>query len=148
MKFRSMILATAAFGIAIGAAAASEDPIATRKTIMKSVGASLKVVVPMVKGEADYDAVKAGLAARVIQNGAIGFPHYFPKGSESGGETEAAPKIWQDMAGFTSRAAGLERDAGAAIEAAAKGADAFRAAFGKLVENCKGCHENYRVKKK
>ena len=147
MKFRVAILALAALGVAGTMASASEDPIATRKAVMKSVGASMKVVVPMVKGEADYDAVKAELAMRVIQNGAIGVIHYFPAGSETGGETEAAPKIWEDMAGFKAKAASLEADAGAAITAAAGGLDAFREAFGKMAGNCKGCHEDYRIKK-
>ncbi len=147
MTFRAAILGFAALSAAATMAVASDDPIKTRKAMMKSVGDSMKVVVPMVKGEVDYDAMKAEQAIRVIQDVATNVVNYFPAGSETGGETEAAPKIWEDMAGFKASAASLEADAGAAATAAAGGLDAFRAAFGKMAGNCKACHEDYRIKK-
>ena len=133
--------------VAVTAAGAADDPIVTRKALMKSVGASIKATAPMVKGEAPYDAVTAELAMRTVHAAAAGFGHYFPEGSDMGLETEASPKIWEDMAGFTAKLSGLETDAAAAIPAAAEGADAFKGAFMKLTQNCKGCHEDYRIKK-
>lgn len=140
-------IAVVAGMIAVTTAAAGDDPITTRKALMKSVGASIKATAPMVKGEAPFDAVTAELAMRTVHAAAAGFGHYFPEGSDMGLETEASPKIWEDMAGFTAKLAGLETDAAAAIPAAAESADAFKAAFMKLTQNCKGCHEDYRIKK-
>ncbi|MEZ5839032.1 MAG: cytochrome c [Hyphomicrobiales bacterium] len=148
MKLRYVAAAAALAGIlgTVGAIAA-DNPIETRKGVMKSIGAAIKATAPMVKGEAEYDAVKAELAMRVVANGAAAAPHLFPAGSETGGDTEASPKIWEDMAGFKAKADTFAADANAAVASAAGGLDAFKGGFMKLTGNCKDCHEAFRIKK-
>lgn len=121
--------------------------ISTRQGLMKNVGAAMKASAQMVKGEVEYNAATAELAMRTINSSAIGFGHYFPEDSKTGGKTEAAPAIWTDMAGFKAVGAKLAETSLAAANAAKDGKDAFTKAFGPVGANCKACHEKYRIKK-
>lgn len=115
---------------------------------MKTVGFSAKSAAAMVKGEAPYDPLKAELAMRAINAAVTGVPNFFPADSKTGGDTEAAPKIWEDMKGFLRVADELKKQSAVAIEAAKQGPDAFKAAFAAAAKYCKECHQTYRIKKK
>lgn len=143
---RTIIVAGA---FCVGAAvSAIAGPAEERQELMKSVGDAVKVAVPMAKGEAAYDAAAASKAMRTIGSVPDKFVKLFPKGSETGAKTEASPKIWEDMKGFLAKAEDLKTASAAAVDAAAKGQDAFKAAvFGSLLKSCKGCHDAYRIKK-
>ncbi len=136
-------LAVAATGIATG-----QDAIAQRKELMKQVGAATKVSGEMVKGEKPYDAKAAAEAMTTIARNWQAITKLFPDNSKMGGETTAAPKIWEARADFDAKGAAMAKDAEAASKAAAQGPDAFKAAFGAVAKNCKGCHEVYRIPKK
>ena len=138
-----------AMGVCGACATANADGhvIAARKAMMKNVGASMRVAGTMMKGAMEFDAVAAELAMRTMNSSALGFALAFPEGTESGGDTEAAPAIWSDSDGFQAAAKKFADDTMAAVEAAKQGEDAFKAAFGAVASNCKGCHEKFRVKK-
>jgi cytochrome c556 len=141
-------LATAAVLVTMSTASfAVGDPIQARQSIMKNVGAAMKAAGAMATGKMEYDALATELAVRTINSSAIGFPMFFPEDSKTGGETEAAPTIWEDMDGFSEGAAQLATDAATATEAAKGGMDAFKGAFFAMAKNCKACHEKFRVKK-
>lgn len=137
--------ALAALAAAVPAAAQDTDPIATRQALMEQVGEAGGAANAMVRGEADYDALAARLAMRTIFAAATAFPHYFPEGSESGGDTEAAPAIWENRQDFDGHARAMAEDAAAAIAPAGEGVDSLRAAFGEVAANCRACHETYRI---
>ena len=127
-------------GIAVG----QDAPIPARQELMKMNGAAAKAASDMIKGTTPYDAVKAADAMKIIAANLEQFPSLFPPGSESGGDTKASAKIWEDMAGFEAAAAKLVADAKAAETAAADGLEAFKTAFGAVGADCGGCHEAYR----
>ncbi len=124
-----------------------DDPISVRQHIMGNVGGSMKLLGAMAKGEDAYDPRVAQVAFRTMNAASLGFGSQFPVGSEQGGKTEAAPKIWQDMAGFRATLAKFEADTAAAIETPMPDLDSFKPVFGKVAGNCKSCHETYRIKK-
>ncbi|MDQ0324594.1 cytochrome c556 [Rhodopseudomonas julia] len=126
--------------------AASDDPIQSRQAIMESFGASAKVGGGMIKGEIPYNPAVGQLVLATLDAGAHTFGHYFPEGSDTG-DTEASPKIWQDMDGFHAKIGDLQQATAAAVKAKPQDLDAFKATFGKVAKNCKSCHEDYRVKK-
>ncbi len=126
---------------------AAENPIATRKAIMKSVGAAAGAGGGMLKGEIPFNPAVANLALRTMNAAAHSVGDYFPEDSKTGMETEASPKIWEDMAGFSEKLAKFKADSDAAAAAKPADLESFKAAFGSVVQNCKGCHEGYRVKK-
>jgi cytochrome c556 len=148
---KSVVLAgvAVALGVAVAATgmAVGQDVIAQRKDLMKQVGGATKTSSDMIKGDKPYDAAAAAAAATTISKNWGAFATLFPDNAKTGGETTAAPAIWTDTKDFNAKGEGLAKAAAAAAEAAPKGADAFKSAFGEVTKTCKGCHEVYRVKK-
>ncbi len=142
--FSVAAIAVVAFGAT--AVVAQQDPIAARKAVMKSVGQATGAVTKMVKGEAPFDLATAKKSFATYQDAAAKMPDLFPANSKTGGETTAAPKIWEDMADFKAKFVKFGADAKAA-EASVKDLDSLKAAMGTMGKNCGGCHELYRIKK-
>src|SRR5207237_58249 len=97
------VLAVSAIAIGITAVAAQSDPIAARKALMKANGDHAKVGAAMAKGEAPFDLTKAKAIFVTFVDAAGKMPALFPDNAKTGGETSAAPKIWEDMADFKAR---------------------------------------------
>jgi len=144
----AIVALAAGFWGSLSPASAEEDAIATRKAMMQTVGFATKTAGLMVKGETEFNPVTTELAMRAINGVTYGLGQYFPDDSKTGGKTTAAPKIWEDMKGFLHKLGELEEDSEGGIKSAKAGPEAFKAAFLKLVGNCKGCHKEYRIKKK
>ncbi|MEJ1161140.1 c-type cytochrome [Prosthecomicrobium sp. N25] len=148
MKSGLKWLAVAAGVVALGGTAlAQADAIKQRQETMKAIGGAMGGMAKMLKGEEPYDAAKAKAAVETIAARAKGFDALFPKGSETGAETAAAPKIWADPNGFKAALAKLEQTAGAQAATAGKDLDGLKASVGALGGACKGCHDDYRLKK-
>ena len=123
------------------------DPAADRQSMMSNVGKAMAHLAAMAKGEAPYDARVADAAFRVMNTAALGFGSQFPEGSETGSETEAAPAIWSDRAGFDTAIGQFASATSAAVAAAPADLDAFKPVFGGVAGTCKSCHEGYRISK-
>jgi cytochrome c556 len=146
MMIRTVLAATAV-ALGVTALAAQTDPIAARKALMKANGDQAKIGAAMAKGEAPFDLGKAKAIFLVFVDSAGKMPELFPESSKTGGETAAAPKIWEDMADFKARFVKFAADSKAAAEKVTDLAS-FKETFGTLAKNnCGGCHELYRVKK-
>jgi cytochrome c556 len=141
-------IALAAAGLAIGISAvmAQADPIAERKMTMKGVGAATALGAKIAKGEEAFDAAKVQGIFKTYSDAAKKVPTLVPDNSKTGGETTAAPKIWEDQAGFKAAFVKFDTEATAA-GAAATDLAGFRAGFGNVTKNCGACHETYRIKK-
>jgi cytochrome c556 len=140
------ILAVAAIAAGVSVVVAQSDPIAARKGLMKNMGAVTKTGGQMAKGEAPYDQAKAQEILATYIDVSAKMPDLFPDNSKTGGESTAAPKIWEDMAGFKAGFAKMSSEAKAA-QSSVKDLDSFKASFGGLTKNCGACHETYRIKK-
>jgi cytochrome c556 len=136
----------AALVIGIAAAAAQQDPIAERKALMKATGQQAAAGAAMVKGEAPFDLAKAQAVLAQYQETSAKAANLFPPTSKTGGETAALPKIWETKVDFETKLAKLGADAKAA-SGQVKDLDSFKTAFGGVMKNCGGCHEDYRAKK-
>jgi cytochrome c556 len=139
------VLAVAALAVGVTVALA-QDPIAARKATMKEVGAQARNGAQMMRGEAPFDLAKAKVIFATYASAAEKMPTLFPDNTKTGGETTAAPKIWEDKAGFAAGFAKLGKESKEA-EASVKDLDSFKAAFGNVSKNCGACHETFRVKK-
>lgn len=128
--------------------AANADPIADRQAIMKAIGKAVGSAAPIAKGEAPFDAAVANAALAAINENAmkLDIATLFPAGSNVG-ETTASPKIWEDLAGFTTAMDTFKADAAAAVAANPQDLAAFQAQFGAVTKNCGSCHGTYRIKK-
>ena len=89
-----------------------------RMELMKSVGAAMKTLAKMFKGEEPYDADAVRKAATQIQgHGGETMTKLFPEGSLDK-PTEALPTIWEDWERFELLAAQLVDYSGALAKAA------------------------------
>jgi cytochrome c556 len=138
-------IAIAAAVVVVGTGViAQTDVIAERKAIMRGNGAAARTGTQMIRGEAPFELAKAKEAFVGIQNGMTRFPSLFPENSKTGGDTKAAPKIWEDVAGFRAAAAKIVQDAQAAT-AATTDLASFQANFQRVTTNCNSCHQTYRI---
>ena len=78
---------------------------------MKAVGAATREGAAMAKGEAPFDAAKAQAGFKTYGDAAKKMPGLYPDSAKTGGETTAAPKIWEDQAGFKAAFAKFDADA-------------------------------------
>lgn len=117
---------------------------------MKSVKAAMKVLGPIFKGEAPYDAVIVREhAKRLSAKGGAAMTRLFPEGSIHG-PSEALPAIWTDWDRFVASARELEVSAARLAETAANPQDGSASdpakAFSRVVGTCRGCHDDFRKK--
>jgi cytochrome c556 len=136
MAVATGIASTGAFGL-------MDDPIATRKNLMQSNGASMGAAQAMIKGETPFSAAVAMAALQNFEGVGYAFGDYFPEGSDQG-ETRASPKIWEEMEEFQQYLADFREDAAAGVAAKPETLEAFQAAIGAVGENCQRCHEEFR----
>jgi cytochrome c556 len=130
------------------AEAQSQSAEAQREQLMKTLGAQVRTLTQMSRGQTPYDAAAATAAFTTLRDRARAIPAAFgPPAPGGDDQTEASPKIWQDVAGFAAKATALEEAAAAGIQVAGNGADALPAALQKVGATCSGCHEVFRIKK-
>ncbi len=142
----TLTILTVGAGMA-GLALADDDVIATRQAIMQNNQDAVKLSFDMALGKQPYDASKAAIAMKSIQEEMVVFPTLFPEGSDQG-DTSASPAVWENMDDFKGRVEKLIADAKAAEAATTGGLDAFKVALGAVAENCGACHDLYRKKRK
>ncbi|WP_439273340.1 c-type cytochrome [Pseudochrobactrum sp. HB0163] len=142
---KSVLVFSALFMMA-GAAVAS--PVEDRQALMKDIGRSMGVLGAIMKGEKPFEgeAVQAALEQLKADAAKIDADAMFPKGSE-GGDTAAAPKIWEDEAGFKAEIEKFRTVTAAAVQSKPQDVDALRVSMKEVGMSCGTCHQNYRIKK-
>jgi cytochrome c556 len=142
-----LVAAIAVSGIAVAHDGAM-GIVKTRMEMMKDVGASMKLIGAMVKGEAAFDAAKVEEAANTIAKHAGHIPKIFPEGSLDK-PTEALPVIWTRWDDFTRIGKEMETAAQALAEAAKTAGEAkdIVPQLGAVGQTCKSCHQDFRLAK-
>jgi cytochrome c556 len=125
---------------------AQQDPIATRKALMKANGEQAQIGAKMARGEEPFDLAKAKKIFATYHEVATKVQPLFPPDTMTGGDTAALPAIWQNKADFDAKLAKLANEAKAA-EAAVTDLDSFKAQFTEVQKNCGGCHQTYRQRR-
>jgi len=125
---------------------AGGDPIHERHELMEGVGDAAKPVGQMLKGEREFDAAVVMASFETFDEASAQLGDLFPPGSETGQDTEAAPAIWEDRAGFEDALATWAGAVDAAIAANPQTLDETKPVAGEVFKACKGCHDNYRIK--
>lgn len=146
MKLK-FFLAVALLAAGAGAVTAANEPQVVRQQSMKAIGGAMGAMGAIAKGEKPYDAATVQAALTTISKNAKDFPSHFPAGSETGFETAASPKIWQNMADFKAESNKLAQVADAqlaSMPADQAGVGATLKAVGGV---CGECHQNYRLKR-
>jgi cytochrome c556 len=139
------LFGAAALAVGLSSAAMAEmGPIEARQACMKANGAAMKVMVPMIKGEAPYDKAAIDKALADEEAACSGWANWWGEDTKPGGamKTDAKLEIWSDKAGFEAATADFVK-ARTALAAAADEAS-FKAAFPDFGKSCQSCHEKYR----
>lgn len=128
--------------------AASASPVTDRQALMKDAGRSMGVLGPVMKGEKPFEATAVQAVLEQLKADAVKLDAetMFPKGSESG-DTAAAPKVWEDEAGFKAEIEKFRTATAAAADAKPQDVDALRVAMKDVGASCGTCHQAYRIKK-
>lgn len=146
-KLPILIGALAALGTA---AFAADDPVAVRQALMQSNAASAGVAGAVMKDELAYSPAIGKSAIMAWNAVAASVGDFFPEGTAGpDNDSDASPKIWEDMAGFEAALSKFQTDVAAAVEASGDDGPADKEAFATVAQqvlgNCKACHDNYRI---
>ncbi|MBI3451794.1 MAG: cytochrome c [Rhodospirillales bacterium] len=120
-----------------------------RQEVMKGNGGAMKVLTPIVRGEAPWNQAAAVQAATTLANTAKEINALFPQGTgPEAGKTDALPAIWQNWADFQAKGQVFNEATTKLLQLAQANDEAgFKAQFPNVGKSCGGCHEGYRVKK-
>jgi len=135
----------AAIAVTTASVAEGDDPRHERHELMEGVGKAAKPIGKMLKGEMDYDADVIMKSLQTWHEASTTFGDLFPAGTETGMDTEAAPAIWEDRAGFDEALTDFRVATEAAIEASPATLEAAKSTVGPVFQTCKGCHDTYRI---
>lgn len=148
MKFSVLPLAAAALTLGFAPAIANEQAIQARQGQFKLFGAHLGQLVPMVRGEVEYDAERAAAAAANLAAVASQTqePYLWIEGTDtmSVDGTRALPDIWDNMDDFAQKYADLQTATVALRDAAGTDLAALQGALGAVGGACSACHDAYR----
>jgi cytochrome c556 len=151
MKKTSGIL-LAGIVLAAGSAYAQmkpEDAITFRQSGYKFMAWNMGRIKANVEGQYNKDEViQAANVIQAIANSGMG-KLYLPGTDKGKGwhDTKVKPELFTDKEGVGKVGKAFNEAANEMAKVAATGdAAAAKAAFGKLGESCKGCHDNYRQK--
>jgi cytochrome c556 len=135
--------------LGVGAVVAQQDVVKDTQTVMKANGKNAGALAAILKGEKPYDQATVDAALNQFADTAKKLPTLFPestKGLKPEGDYSASSKIWEDKAGFDEHIASFAKVVSEA-KPKIKDLDTLKATFSGVIEQCKGCHETYRLKK-
>jgi len=150
-------LVASVLGLSFVATAADKGPhdaaIKGRQAMFQTYSFNMGILGAMAKGKMDYDAELAAMSAANLEAAAnFGQSAMWPAGSDSetagNAPTRALPVIWETFPAITEKADALKKATKVLASEAGNGLSALQGAMGDVGASCKGCHDDYRAKKK
>lgn len=138
-------------------AALAEGPhdkaIKARQAMFQLYSFSAGMLGAMAKGKMDYDAALAQELADNLNAAAnLGQSAFWPPGSDNSNpenmKTRALPKIWETFPAIGENSQQLKDATAVLATEAGNGLDALKSSMGAVGKSCKGCHDEYRAKKR
>ncbi len=136
--FAMTLVATAAFahdGV-------QNEAVHARMTAMETIGANMKILAGMAKGQSAFSTDTANAALVAISDTATTIPALF-EAQEDDPKSEAADEIWTNWEDFVAKAVDLET-----VTSPANGISdmaGLAAAMATLGGTCKACHREYKL---
>ena len=115
-----------------------------RMDLMKGQAKQMKLIGDMAKGKKKFDAAKAAAAAHDLGATTKNIPDLFPEGSNKH-PSEALDAVWKEWDRFKGDAHDAEAAANALETALQASGQDWKAAFKKMTDACKACHESFRA---
>jgi cytochrome c556 len=129
---------------------AARQAVEERRAAFKLLGSNFRPLGALLKGEVGYSAaeVKKRIAREVFIGGLL--PEVFSDASNLGEpDSTAKPEVWTNRADFDKKLVAFQEHlaALAAVNDKDQGpSDAFKAALTTVAQDCKGCHDDYKLK--
>ena len=125
-----------------------KDAMEYRQSTFKMVGQHFGMMAAMVKGKVEYDAAAFTKNAEAVAMLSQLAPNGFATVG-SAKKSRAKKAIWENKEDFAKKVTAFQTASTALVEASKSGdLDKAKAAFGDAGKTCKGCHTEYRSKKK
>jgi len=151
------VVAAALLGTAVYATAADEGPhdaaIKGRQAMFQTYSFNMGLLGAMAKGKVEYNADAANeAAANLLAAANFGQSAMWPPGSDNATEgnarTRALPAIWETFPKIVEKSDALKTASAVLAEQAGGGLEALQGAMDDVGKSCKGCHDDFRAKKK
>jgi len=128
----------------------ARQAVEARKAVFTLIANNFRPLGEVVKGNAQFDPAEVQKrAARVVFLAGL-LDETFPDASNLGEpDSKAKPEIWSDRAEFDKKLKDFQSHAAALVKVGATEAsatDGFKAAVATVGQDCKGCHETYKIK--
>lgn len=124
-----------------------------RQAMFQTYSFNMGILGAMAKGKIEYNADLAAESAANL-NAAVNFGQsaMWPEGSDNetpgNAKTRALPAIWSNFPDVLEKSKALQQASETLVGEAGNGLDALQSAIGAVGDSCKGCHDDYRAKKK
>lgn len=145
-----LLAAVAGTAYAQPAANAGRQAIEARKAVFVLIANNFKPIGETLQGKKPYDAADVQKRAARVAFLADLIAETLPDASNTGlPDTKAKPEIWSDKAGFDKKLNEFREHSATLAKVSASetsASDAFKAAAAAVAQDCKGCHEAYKVK--
>jgi len=149
-------LALTVFGASLVAMAADgphDKAIKARQAMFQIYSFNSGLLGDMAKEDIPYDAeVASEAAANLVAAANLGQSQMWPQGSdnESDGNAtnRALPAIWENFPDVIDKANALKESSAAVAAVAGDGLGALQGAMNDVGASCKGCHDDYRAKRR
>ncbi|OED38802.1 hypothetical protein AB833_18260 [Chromatiales bacterium (ex Bugula neritina AB1)] len=130
-----------------------DKAIQARQAMFKLYGYHMGILGGMAKGKIPYDAAIAAEASQNLDAAAnLGQSTFWPAGSDNSNDenvkTRALKAIWDTYPEIVEKGEALTKATGVLAQNAGNGLDALKANMADVGAACKGCHDDYRAKKK
>ena len=123
--------------------------IDTRKAALTLIGANFRPLGAILRGTAPFDADEVEKRAGRVAFLTGLLDESFPAESNLGEpDTKAKAEIWSNLPDFTKRLKDFQTHSAALVQVAATekaATDTFKAAVAAVGQDCKGCHDTYRI---
>ena len=154
-SFARWILVVTGLSLAFAVSAAkdpNEKAIEARQAVMKLQSWYAGPLFGMAKGDIDYDADMArSYAEHLSMMADVDGGAMWPQGTDNvayAGKTRALPEGWTNWEEAGKKAQALSEAAAALAAVAGDGLGALRSKIGAVGKACKGCHDDFRAKKR
>ncbi len=133
------------------AAGEFDGQIKARQAVMQLYAFNLGLLGAMAKGDVEYNAEQANIAAvnlDALANMNIGA--MWPQGSHAAanpGLTRAKEENWTNYPAASEKSKAMKEAAAKMASDAGNGLDALRGAIGPVGASCSGCHDTFRAPK-
>ena len=153
--FKKTVALSVSFAVVAGLALAgghgpspADQAIKARQAKMSLYSYNLGILGGMAKGDVDYDAKSAGLAAaNLAALASVYMPSAWMPGTDNVAMkgTRALPAIWESGSDVGSKAMALSAAATAMAAAAGTDLAGLRGTIGDVGKACGGCHKPFRA---